>query len=214
MVESIAVIGCGAAGATAALQARKFNRKVGISLFNTEEYSQYSRCGLPYTISGKVGTFEDLVLMAPDNWSALKIDANLGVTVTDIDHKAKELTYSGGKQSYDALIFATGAENADPPIKGLDKKRVYGLRTLDDAKALAAEADKAKKAVIIGGGLVGMDRTHTAGCQHLTCRALGLHVEDPAAGVLYDLADCFDACEVQVLCHVRNAVNVGVVDIR
>ncbi|MHA1944430.1 MAG: NAD(P)/FAD-dependent oxidoreductase, partial [Candidatus Thorarchaeota archaeon] len=157
MVESIAVIGCGAAGATAALQARKFNRKVEISIFNTEVYSQYSRCGLPYTISGKVGTFEDLVLMAPDNWSALKIDANLGVTVTDIDHKAKELTHSGGKQSYDAVIFATGAENADPPIKGLDKKRVYGLRTMDDAKALAAEADKAKTAVIIGGGLVGME---------------------------------------------------------
>ena len=157
MVESIAVIGCGAAGATAALQARKFNRTVEISIFNTEQYSQYSRCGLPYTISGKVGTFGDLVLMPPDNWSALKIDANLGVTVTDIDHKTKELTHSGGKLNYDALIFATGAENADPPIKGLDKKRVYGLRTLDDAKALAEEAEKAKTAVIIGGGLVGME---------------------------------------------------------
>ncbi|MFW9767381.1 MAG: FAD-dependent oxidoreductase [Candidatus Thorarchaeota archaeon] len=157
MVESIAVIGCGAAGATAALQARKFDRRVEISLFNTEQYSQYSRCGLPYTISGKVGGFEDLVLMPPDNWGALKIDANLGVTVTDIDHKAKELTHSDGTQSYDALIFATGAENADPPIKGLDKNRVYGLRSIDDAKALAVEADKAKTAVIIGGGLVGME---------------------------------------------------------
>ncbi|MFW9962859.1 MAG: NAD(P)/FAD-dependent oxidoreductase [Candidatus Sifarchaeia archaeon] len=157
MVESIAVIGCGAAGATAALQARKFNRKVEICLFNTEQYSQYSRCGLPYTISGKVGKFEDLVLMAPENWGALKIDDNLGVTVTDIDHKAKELTHTEGIQKYGALIFATGAENADPPIKGLDKKRVYGLRTLDDAKALSAEAEKAKKAVIIGGGLVGME---------------------------------------------------------
>jgi NADH oxidase (H2O2-forming) len=157
MVESIAVIGCGAAGATAALQARKFNRNVKISIFNTEKYSQYSRCGLPYTISGKVGAFDDLVLMSPDNWSALKIDANLGVTVTGIDHKSKELTHSGGTLNYDALIFATGAENADPPIKGLDKKRVYGLRTMDDAKALVAEADKAKTAVIIGGGLVGME---------------------------------------------------------
>jgi len=161
MVEHIAVIGCGAAGATAALQARKFNRNVEISVFNSEPYSQYSRCGLPYTISGKVGTFEDLVLMPPDNWGTLKIDAKLGVTVTDIDHSLKEITYSGkggdGVQSYDALIFATGAENADPPIKGLDKTRVYGLRTLADAKALSIEADKAKTAVIVGGGLVGME---------------------------------------------------------
>ncbi|NOR39556.1 MAG: hypothetical protein GQ580_08210 [Candidatus Thorarchaeota archaeon] len=47
MVEQIAIIGCGAAGATVAMQARKFNRKVGISVFNQEQYSQYSRCGLP-----------------------------------------------------------------------------------------------------------------------------------------------------------------------
>ncbi|TFH09953.1 MAG: NADH oxidase, partial [Candidatus Thorarchaeota archaeon] len=129
--------------------------------YNTEKYSQYSRCGLPYTISGKVKDFDDLVLMSPDSWAGLKIDVKLGVTVTDIDHKSRVLTYEGaegqGTQKYTALIFATGAENADPPIKGLDKKRVYGLRTLDDAKALAAEADKAKKAVVIGGGLVGME---------------------------------------------------------
>ncbi|MCJ7817354.1 MAG: FAD-dependent oxidoreductase [Candidatus Thorarchaeota archaeon] len=161
MVEHIAIIGCGAAGATAAMQARKFNRNVEISLYNTENYSQYSRCGLPYTISGKVKEFDDLVLMAPDSWAGLNIDAKIGTTVTNIDAKSKVLTYEGpdgeGTQKYDVLIFATGAENADPPIKGLDKKRVYGLRTLDDAKALAAEANKAKKGVIIGGGLVGME---------------------------------------------------------
>ncbi|TFH09475.1 MAG: NAD(FAD)-dependent dehydrogenase, partial [Candidatus Thorarchaeota archaeon] len=63
MVDHIAIIGCGAAGATAAMQARKFNRDVEISLYNMEKYSQYSRCGLPYTISGKVKDFDDLVLM-------------------------------------------------------------------------------------------------------------------------------------------------------
>ncbi|MGQ4911487.1 MAG: NAD(P)/FAD-dependent oxidoreductase [Candidatus Thorarchaeota archaeon] len=160
MVDQIAIVGTGAAGATAAMQARKFNRKVAITLFNTEPYSQYSRCGLPYTISGKVKTFDDLILMPPENWETIKIDAKLGTTVTEIDHKKKTLKYSGtesGELKYDALIFATGAVNADPPIKGLDKKRVYGLRTLDDAKALAAEAEKAKRAVIIGGGLVGME---------------------------------------------------------
>ena len=161
MVEHIAVIGCGAAGATAALQARKYDRKVEIYIFNSELYSQYSRCGLPYTISGKVEDFDDLVLMKPDNWATLKIDAKLGTTVRKIDHSARTLTYEGaageGAIRYDALIFATGAENADPPIKGLDKERVYGLRTLDDAKALVSEADKAKKAVVIGGGLVGME---------------------------------------------------------
>lgn len=161
MVEHIAVIGCGAAGATAALQARKQNRKVAISIFNEERYSQYSRCGLPYTISGKVEAFDDLILMPPDNWAALNIDAKLGIMVDNIEHSKRELHFYGiggeGTIEYDALIFASGAKNADPPIRGLDKKRVYGLRSLDDAKSLAVEASRAKKAVVIGGGLVGME---------------------------------------------------------
>jgi len=160
MVNNIAIIGVGAAGATAALQARKFNREVAITIFNTEPYSQYSRCGLPYTISGKVREFDDLVLMPPSNWDSVKIDAKLNTTVTEIDHKNRTLKYNGaeeGELKYDALIFATGARNANPPIKDLDKERVYGLRTLDDAKVLAKEAENAKKAVIIGGGLVGME---------------------------------------------------------
>ena len=126
MVNNIAVIGVGAAGATAALQARKFNRKVAITIFNTEPYSQYSRCGLPYTISGKVREFDDLVLMPPSNWDSVKINAKLNTTVTEIDHKNHTLKYNGaeeGELKYDALIFATGARNADPPIKGLDKER-------------------------------------------------------------------------------------------
>jgi NADH oxidase (H2O2-forming) len=200
MVEQIVVIGCGAAGATAALQARKFNRKVEISIYNTEQYSQYSRCGLPYTISGKVGAYEDLVLMKPDNWGALKIDAHLGVEVMDIDHKSKELVFSDagkeGHQSYDALIFATGAVNADPPIKGLDKKQVYGLRTIDDAKALSAEVDKAKTAVVIGGGLVGME---TAEAFHE--RGLDVTVVEFLPHILLAMVDDDMASIVEEHCH-------------
>jgi len=161
MVDGIVIIGCGAAGATAAMQARKFNRKVSITIFNSEPYSQYSRCGLPYTISGKVRDTEDLVLTPPESWKGLGIDARLGTTITGIDAKVHRLEYrgaaGGGTIEYDALIFATGARNADPPIKGIDKKRVYGIRTIPDAKALSGEATKAKNVVVIGGGVAGME---------------------------------------------------------
>lgn len=161
MVDKIVVIGCGAAGATAAMQARKFNKKVSITIFNSESYSQYSRCGLPYTISGKVRAAEDLVLTSPESWKGLGIDARLGTTVTEVDVKTHQLKYrdttGAGTVEYDALIFAAGARNSDPPIKGLDKKRVYGIRTIDDAKALSAEATKAKNVVVIGGGVAGME---------------------------------------------------------
>ncbi len=161
MTEHLVVVGCGAAGATAALQARKFRRDIDITIFNSERYSQYSRCGLPYTISGRVATFDDLILTPAENWSSLKIDAHLGTRVVSIDHRSKTVTAEGAdgqiNVQYDTLIFATGASNVSPPIRGLDKRRVYGLRTLDDAKALAAEATRAKNVVVIGGGLVGME---------------------------------------------------------
>lgn len=157
MVESIVIIGCGAAGATAAMQARKHDRNTSVTIFNTEEYSQYSRCGLPYTISGKVKEFNDLVLMPPENWSMLKIDAKLSTPVKDIDHSSKVVFFDDKELKYDSLVFATGARNADPPIKGLDKDSVFGLRTLDDAKKLASAVDHAKNLVVIGGGLIGME---------------------------------------------------------
>ena len=161
MTERIAIIGCGAAGATAAMQARKYNRNAEITVFNLENYSQYSRCGLPYTISKKVKEFEDLILMPFDNWAMLKIDVKLATTVTSIDAKKKVISYEGaegsGNLEYDSLIFATGALNSNPPIKGLDKSRIYGLRTIDEAKALDAEASRCKNLVVIGGGLIGME---------------------------------------------------------
>jgi len=161
MVESIAVVGCGAAGATAAMQARKFNRDVTISIFDVEPYSQYSRCGLPYTISGKVARVEDLVLTPPASWAGMKVQSHLSTKVTSIDTSSRRLTAEGVGGSvtvdYDALVFATGASNTAPPIKGLDKKRIYGLKTIDDARALSEEALKAKRVVVIGGGLVGME---------------------------------------------------------
>jgi NADH oxidase (H2O2-forming) len=161
MVDQIVVVGCGAAGATAAFQARKLNRKVAITIFNTEPYSQYSRCGLPYTISGKVENFEDLVLTPPENWRGLNIEAKLSTTVTDVDASSRSIAFSDSEESgtmeYDAMVIATGARNADPPIKDLDKERVYRLRTLDDAKVLAEEVGKSKKAVVVGGGLIGME---------------------------------------------------------
>jgi NADPH-dependent 2,4-dienoyl-CoA reductase/sulfur reductase-like enzyme len=120
MSEGIVIIGCGAAGATAAMQARKFNRDIKITLFNAEPYSQYSRCGLPYTISKKVKEFDDLVLMPPENWATIKVDAKLATTITKIDHESRKVFFKShegeGVISYASLIFATGSSNANPPI--------------------------------------------------------------------------------------------------
>lgn len=155
------IIGCGAAGATAAMQARKFNRNIDITVIDAEPHSQYSRCGLPYTISGRVRDFRDLVLTPPENWSTLKIRALLGTWVTGIDSGSHILTVVGpggeDRLEYGTIVFATGASNVDPPVIGLDKRRIYRLRTIDDAKSLAQEVGRARRMVVIGGGLIGME---------------------------------------------------------
>lgn len=158
----VVVIGCGAAGATAALWARKADRKAEVIVIGDEPYPEYSRCGLPYTISGKVKDFNDLILMKQDAWEMQKIDLRLEQIVKEIDRKEKKVKVvkKDGTEyelNYDSLVIATGGRNSYPPIKGLDVEGVMGLRTLEDAKRLKEYSKKIKKAVIIGGGLIGME---------------------------------------------------------
>ena len=185
----VVVIGCGAAGATAALWARKTDRKAEVIVIGDEPYPEYSRCGLPYTISGKVREFDDLILMKQDAWDAQKIDLRLEQIVRAIDRNSKKLKISkkDGTEyelEYDSLVIATGGRNSYPPIKGLNVDRVMGLRTLEDAKRLKEYSNTIKKAVIIGGGLIGMEVAEA-----LNERGIDVTVVEFLPGILLAMLD-------------------------
>ena len=176
MARHIVIIGCGTAGAAAALRARKTDRTATITILQAEPAPEYSRCGLPYTLTGAIPRRENLIIHPIRFYQGplVRADLRLETRATSVDLKAQKVTAENreGKSeelTYDSLIFATGSLPRAPPIKGLDLPQVHRLHTLKDAEELLKSAKKAKSAAIIGAGLVGLE---TAEALH----SLGLKV--------------------------------------
>ena len=72
--KDIVIIGCGAAGGTAAQFARKTDRNSLITIFEKSKYPQYSKCGLPYVISGEIPNYDDLIEFSTEWFKNAKID--------------------------------------------------------------------------------------------------------------------------------------------
>lgn len=163
------IIGSGAAGSTAAQFARKTNRQAEITVLGNESYSEYSKCGLPYVISGVIPSFDDLIEFPRSWFQHFKINLELETDVYDIDPEGKtvkSISLPDGRKEdhhYDVLVIATGASSWVPEIEGafLDGRRlkegVFTLRTMDDAKQIHGRVDKGKRAMIVGSGLIGME---------------------------------------------------------
>ena len=164
--KDIVVIGCGAAGGTAAQFARKTDRKSIITVFEKGRYPQYSKCGLPYAISGKIPRIEDLIEFSQDWFKKANINLLLETTVEKIDTNKNIITAKKGNEtiekSYSSLIIASGAKPCVPPIKGVYEneklmKGIHVLRTIDDARNISSSIIKNKTSVVIGAGLIGLE---------------------------------------------------------
>ena len=164
--RKIVIIGCGAGGGTAAQFARKTDRKSKIIIFEKDKYPQYSKCGLPYTISGEIPDFNNLIEFSEHWFKKAGIDLILNSKVEKIDTKNKIITVNKENnkfnEPYDKLIIATGAKPSLPPIKNLIENNkitsgVFTLRTIDDAKNISKYASKSKNAVVVGAGLIGLE---------------------------------------------------------
>lgn len=171
--QDIVIIGCGAGGGTAAQFARKTDRKAQITIFEKGKYPQYSKCGLPYVISGAIPKPSDLIEFNEEWFKKARIDLHLNTTVEHIDHKkqvitAKKQDGSVIKKPYTSLIIATGAQPTLPPIENILKNEkpingVFTLRTLNDAETIQSFIKKDSNATVIGAGLIGMEM---ADCLH------------------------------------------------
>ena len=168
--KKIIIIGCGAAGGTAAQFARKTDRKTSITIFEKGKYPQYSRCGLPYVISGEIPKSDDLIEFSGAWFNNAHIDLLLNTTVEEIDIKNQKIVAKADnisvEKSYDSLIIATGAKPFVPPIKNIYEgnnlvKGVFVLRSIDDAEKISSYIQKGKNAVVIGAGFIGLEMADT-----------------------------------------------------
>lgn len=165
-MTKILIIGGVAGGATALARLRRLDEQAEIILFERGPYVSYANCGLPYFIGNVIDKQDKLLLASKESFMRqYNAEARLRNEVTAIDAKNKTVevknletgeTYT---ESYDKLLLSPGASPLRPPIKGIDLEGVYTLRTVDDAVRIKeAVQDKCiKRAVIVGGGFVGME---------------------------------------------------------
>ena len=155
------IIGIGAAGMTAARTLRELAPQDEIVMLSVDE-KPHSRCMLHKYLSHERDA-DGLNFVPDDFFTENNIWQIPGQRVTKLDTRAKKVYYGteGYACDYDKLLIATGAESFIPPVGDLrTAPNVFGLRHLSDAKAIDEKARTAKKVVIIGSGLVGLDAAY------------------------------------------------------
>jgi len=151
------IIGNGVAGTTAVENIRKLDKAGKITVVTEESTPFYYRMRLPDFISGDLA--EDKLSAKKDQWYIDQgIELKLNTRIQGADPgKRVVTTQSGSGISYDRLLIATGSRSFIPPMKGAEKKGVFALRTLKDARDIVAWAKSIQKVVLIGGGLLGLE---------------------------------------------------------
>ncbi|WP_300272712.1 FAD-dependent oxidoreductase [Halomonas sp.] len=128
-----------------------------ITLVGEEPCPAYNRILLSPLLAGEMER-EALTLRDAAWYAEHGVELVLGERVETIDREARRLTTDGGREiAYDRLVLATGSRPAMPPIPGLDLDGVRAFRDLDDAAALTRTAENGGRAVVIGGGLLGLE---------------------------------------------------------
>jgi NADPH-dependent 2,4-dienoyl-CoA reductase/sulfur reductase-like enzyme len=164
--ERLVIVGGDAAGMSAASQARRRRpiEDLEIVAYERSSWVSYSACGEPYHIAGYVDPLEALVARTPEQFARQDIEVHTRHEVMAIDTETRMMTVRRLDDDhlfddrYDQLLIATGAKAVRPPITGRDLDGVHELRTLDDAAALRAIADRGPASVVIvGGGYVGLE---------------------------------------------------------
>ncbi|MFC4587182.1 FAD-dependent oxidoreductase [Sphaerisporangium corydalis] len=147
----IVIVGNGMAGSRLAAEIRARDKDARVTVFGAETRAPYNRVLLSNVLAGTAGP-EQVCLPTP----AEGVDTRLGVTVTEIDRAARTVrTADGGGEPYDVLVLATGSEPVVPPIPGAT--RAIAFRTMDDCDRILGAAATATTAVVIGGGLLGVE---------------------------------------------------------
>lgn len=165
--QKLVVIGNGMAGARTVedILTRGGGELFDITVFGEEPHGSYNRILLSSVLSG-TQDMQDIYLNPVEWYQENNITLRSGVRIAAIDRTAKQVrTANDETVSYDKLLIATGSRPFVPPMEGLKladgqpKPGVFVFRTLEDCSKIASYATKCKRAVVIGGGLLGLEAT-------------------------------------------------------
>lgn len=174
MSEQLVVIGGVAAGLAAAMQARRAEPSLPITVLERSGDISYGACGMPYVISGLIPSLDDLTIHAPAFFAekhSIKIKLNTEVTEIMPGRSMVSVNENGRRREfgYTKLVLATGAFAQCPPVPGHDLPGVFVLRHLGDARRIMefVAARSPQRVVVVGAGYIGLelaDAFRTRGC--------------------------------------------------
>ena len=162
----VVIVGGVAGGATAAARIRRLNENAEIVVFEKTGYVSYANCGLPYYIGDVISDSDELTLQTPESfWSRFRISVKTNHEVTGINASEKTVTVKNlltgeeWNETYDKLLLSPGAKPVKPNLSGINSEKVFTLRTVEDTLAIHSyvERTKAKSALIVGGGYIGIE---------------------------------------------------------
>lgn len=151
------IIGAGAAGVSAAKEILK-NRKDEdkISIFTEEEFPFYYRPRLIECLSGEV-ELDDIIINDQQWFNENNIDLHLNERITEINQDRQLIKSPKAEYSFDKLLLANGSHCFVPPFSGVELENIFTLRTAADLKEINQTAETARDAVVVGGGLLGLE---------------------------------------------------------
>ncbi|WP_279481932.1 nitrite reductase large subunit NirB [Aureimonas sp. SK2] len=184
-----------------------------VTIFNAEPRVNYDRIMLSPVLSGEK-SFEDIVIHG-DGWYVQHgVTLYKGHRIVAIDRAAKTVTSDQGvTEPYDHLVIATGSTPFIPPVPGHSLPGVLAYRDLDDVDAMILAAQARAKAVVIGGGLLGLEAAAGLRAQGLEVTVLHLMPTlmerqlDPAAGYLLQRA--LENRGIEVICNANTEEVLG-----
>ncbi|MCK5438862.1 MAG: FAD-dependent oxidoreductase, partial [Gemmatimonadetes bacterium] len=153
------MLGSGPAGTRGSETLRKRDRAARVVVVSDDPYPFYNRILLSKSfLESDDLSSEDVVIKPAKVHVAQRIELKARTRAIRLDPDAHEIELSNGESlTYEKCLIATGASPIRLPIPGIDLPGVLDLRTLEDAVALRAAARGAEQAVIIGGGLIGVE---------------------------------------------------------
>jgi nitrite reductase (NADH) large subunit len=192
MKENLVLIGNGMAGVRTLEEVLKLEpEKYNITVFGEEPYGNYNRIMLSPVLASEK-TIDEIMLNDEQWYSDNNITLHKGIKVTEINRARREVIGEDGTTApYDRLIIATGSTPFILPIPGADKYGVIGFRDIGDVDTMLEASEHYKKAVVIGGGLLGLEAANGLMKQgmdvtvvHLMDRLMERQLDKPAAKML------------------------------
>ena len=179
--KRVLIVGGVAGGASCAARLRRLSEATEIVIFERGPYVSFANCGLPYHVGDVIKEEKKLLVATAELFrDRFRVDVRVNHEVVAIHRDRQTISVKNvetgelTEERYDDLVLSPGAAPIRPPAKGIELPGIFTVRTVPDARAVRAylDAHGAKRAVVIGGGFIGLEMAENLAHRGLTVTVL------------------------------------------